>query len=103
VIATQFAVSFEGVILVLRVIALGGPVVAYLLARQVCFALQAADRERLEHGAPSGRIDRSPSGGYREVHRPLTPHQVTRLAVIERPVKKVGTPAGGGSGGSRHG
>ena len=84
-IATQFAVSFEGVIVFLRAVVLGGPVIAYLLARQVCFTLQAADRERLEHGAESGRIERSPSGGYSEVHRPLTPHQRWRLAAIERP------------------
>jgi len=84
-IATQFAVSFEGVIVFLRGVVLGGPVIAYLLARQVCFTLQAADRERLEHGAESGRIERSPSGGYSEVHRPLPPHQRWRLAAIERP------------------
>jgi ubiquinol-cytochrome c reductase cytochrome b subunit len=102
-IATQFAVSFEGVIHILRVVAVGGPVVAYLLAGQVCRTLQAADVERLRHGAASGRIERSPSGRYREVHHPLTPQQILRLAAIERPVEKVGTPAGGDSGGSRQG
>jgi ubiquinol-cytochrome c reductase cytochrome b subunit len=102
-IATQFAVSFEGVIWFLRAAAVGGPVIAYQLARQVCSTLQAADRERLQHGAASGRIERLPRGGYREVHHPLTPQQLLRLAAIERPVEKVGTPAGGGSGGSRHG
>ena len=83
-VATQFAVSFEGVIWFLRGVAVAGPVLAYVVARQVCFALQAADRERLEHGAASGRIDRSPSGGYTEVHSPLTPHQRWRLTAIER-------------------
>jgi ubiquinol-cytochrome c reductase cytochrome b subunit len=102
-IATEFSVSFEGVIWSLRALAVAGPVIAYVLARQVCLALQAADRERRQHGAPSGRIERSPSGGYHEVHHPLTPQQVQRMAAIERPVEKVGTPAGGGSGASRQG
>jgi ubiquinol-cytochrome c reductase cytochrome b subunit len=83
-IATQFAVSFEGVIVFLRGVAIAGPVIAYVVARQVCFALQAADRERLEHGAESGRILQSPSGGFSEVHRPLTPQQRWRLTAIER-------------------
>jgi ubiquinol-cytochrome c reductase cytochrome b subunit len=83
-VATQFAVSFELVIVVLRVALVGGPVAAYVVAHSVCVALQAADRDRLEHGAESGRILRSPSGGYSEVHTPLTPQQRWRLAAIER-------------------
>ena len=83
-IATQFAVSFEGVIWFLRGVAVAGPVLAYVVTWQVCFALQAADRERLEHGAESGRILQSASGGYSEVHQPLSPRQRSRLAAIER-------------------
>lgn len=83
-VATQFAVSFEGVIWFLRGVAVAGPVLAYVVARQVCCALQTADRERLQHGAESGRILQSPSGGFSEVHQPLTPQQRWRLTAIER-------------------
>lgn len=69
--ATQFRVAFEGVIWVLRGVVLLGPPVAYLIGRQVCLTLQAADRERLRHGAETGLIVRAPSGGYTETHRPL--------------------------------
>jgi ubiquinol-cytochrome c reductase cytochrome b subunit len=84
VIATQFAWAFESVIWFFRGVAVAGPVIAYVLTRQVCFALQAADRERLQHGTGTGRILQSPSGGYSEVHQPLTPQQRWRLAAIER-------------------
>lgn len=69
--ATQFRVSFEGVIWVLRGLVLLGPAVAYLVGRQACLTRQAADRERLAYGAESGRIVRDPSGGYTETHQPL--------------------------------
>jgi len=68
VIATHFRVSFEGVIWLLRAVVLLGLPMAYLLTRQICFALQIQDRERLLHGAESGRIVRSPNGGYVESH-----------------------------------
>ena len=63
--------SFEGVIRVLRGVVLLGPVVAYAVTRTVCRTLRAADRERREHGAESGIVVRSPSGGYTELHAPV--------------------------------
>jgi ubiquinol-cytochrome c reductase cytochrome b subunit len=71
VLATQLHVSFEGVIWVLRVVVVLGPLVAYALARSVCATLRAAETERLEHGAETGLIVSSPSGGYTELHRPV--------------------------------
>jgi ubiquinol-cytochrome c reductase cytochrome b subunit len=79
VIATQFRVSFEALIWFLRGVILLGPPVAYLVARQVCHTLQDADRERLLHGAESGRIVRLPSGEYIEPHEPLSPRQQSAL------------------------
>ena len=81
-IATQFQVSFESVIWLLRGVVVLGPPVAYLVTRQVCVTLQAHDRDRLLHGAESGVILRSPSGGYREVHHPLTADQRARLVQV---------------------
>lgn len=82
-VATQFRVSFEGVIWVLRGMVLLGPTVAYLIARRACLTLQAADRERLLHGAESGRIERDPSGGYTETHQRLDAQRRQRLGPAE--------------------
>ena len=65
---TQFHLSFEGVIRVLRVLVVVGPLLAFALARAVCLGLQAGERERQQHGPESGRIIRLPSGGYVDVH-----------------------------------
>jgi ubiquinol-cytochrome c reductase cytochrome b subunit len=83
-IATQFAVSFESVIWLLRGVAVLGPPIAYLLTRQVCLTLQASDRERLLHGAESGVIVRSPSGGYSEPHQPLSAARRLQLDHVEQ-------------------
>ena len=83
VVATQFRVSFEGVIGVLRGAVLLGPVVAHLLARQVCRTLQALDRERLRHGVESGRIARDPSGGYHETSQPLDARRRRTAAALD--------------------
>ena len=48
-----------------------GPPVAWLIAHQACLTLQAADRERLLHGAESGLIVQDPGGGFTESHQPL--------------------------------
>lgn len=73
VLATEFAVSFEGVIRVLRVVVLVGPLVAFAVARTVCRSLRAYEADRQEHGAESGQIVQLPSGGYVELHAPLRP------------------------------
>jgi ubiquinol-cytochrome c reductase cytochrome b subunit len=71
VLATQFALSFEGVVRVLRVVVLVGPLVAFAVARTVCRTLRAYEANRRQHGAESGQIVRLPSGGYVELHEPL--------------------------------
>jgi len=71
VLATQFAVSFEGVIWVLRVVVLVGPFVAFAIARTACWTLLAHDAERQQHGAESGLISQLASGGFVELHQPL--------------------------------
>ncbi len=70
-IATQFHVSFEGVIWVLRGVTALGPFVAFLIVRQICLAIQGDDQGLLAHGAESGRIVRDVHGGYSETHQPL--------------------------------
>jgi quinol---cytochrome-c reductase cytochrome b subunit len=48
------------------------PVLAFMLTKRICIGLQRADSERLLHGAETGIIERDPSGGYSERHRPIS-------------------------------
>jgi ubiquinol-cytochrome c reductase cytochrome b subunit len=85
VIATQFRVSFEGVIWLLRGVVLLGPPIAYLLTRQICYVLQTQDRELLLHGAESGRIVQLPNGGYVEPHARLSARRRYALTTTTQP------------------
>jgi ubiquinol-cytochrome c reductase cytochrome b subunit len=71
-IATHFKLSIEGVIHSLQALLFVGPVVAYLVTKRICFALQKKDREIALHGFESGRIVRLPGGEYIEVHQPIS-------------------------------
>jgi ubiquinol-cytochrome c reductase cytochrome b subunit len=72
IIATTFAVSLNAVTYTLRVALFVAPVLAFLLTKRICIGLQRSDEERLLHGAESGIIERDPSGGYSERHRPIS-------------------------------
>ena len=83
-VATQFHVSLNSVTYFLRVAVFVGPVLAFLITKRICVALQRVDHERLLHGAESGIIVRSPSGGYHERHRPITQEEAyTRTQHLE--------------------
>jgi ubiquinol-cytochrome c reductase cytochrome b subunit len=81
--ATQFKVSFEGVILTLQVVLLLGPGAAFVLTRRICRGLQESDAELVRHGVESGRILRLPSGAYTDVHRSLSPAERWRRHAVE--------------------
>jgi ubiquinol-cytochrome c reductase cytochrome b subunit len=70
-VTTHFSLAFEHQVVALRLILVLGPAVAFYLTRQLCLALTAQDRERLLHGFETGRVMRSPEGGYSEIHAPL--------------------------------
>jgi len=78
-IATHFKLSIEGVIHGLQALLIIGTVVAYIVAKRICFALQKKDREIALHGFESGRIVRLPGGEYIEVHQPLSEAERWRL------------------------
>ena len=91
-VATQFRVAFEDVVGVLRAVVLLGPVVAFVVARQVCATLRAAERDRHAHGAESGQVVQLPGGGFRERHaapgptaQPVLGPAGTRRAAARRP------------------
>ncbi len=72
IIATHLGVSLNAVTYFLRVAVFVAPVIAFLLTKRICIGLQRSDEERLLHGAETGIIERDPSGGYSERHRPIT-------------------------------
>jgi ubiquinol-cytochrome c reductase cytochrome b subunit len=78
-IATHFHVSIESVIHSLQALLFIGPVVAYLVTKRVCLALQKKDREIALHGFESGRIVRLPGGEYIEVHEQLDEYERWKL------------------------
>ncbi len=77
--ATHFQLSMEGVIHALQLLLIFGPIIAYLLAKRICLALQKKDRSIALHGYESGRIVRLPGGEYVEVHKPVTEYERWQL------------------------
>jgi len=78
-IATHFKLSIEGVIHGLQALLFVGTIIAYIVTKRICFALQKKDREIALHGFESGRIVRLPGGEYIEVHQPLGEAERWRL------------------------
>jgi ubiquinol-cytochrome c reductase cytochrome b subunit len=82
-IATHFRLSIEGVTHFLQITLILGPIIAYLITKRVCLALQKKDREIALHGFESGRIVRLPGGEYIEVHEQLSEYDRWRLVSYE--------------------
>jgi ubiquinol-cytochrome c reductase cytochrome b subunit len=82
-IATHFKVSLEGVIHTLQALLILGPIIAYLVTKRICIALQKKDREIALHGFESGRIVRLPGGEYIEVHEQLDDYERWRLVSFD--------------------
>ena len=78
-IATNFKMSLNHVLLAMQIGLLVLPFVAFYVTKRVCLALQRKDREIAIHGRESGRIVRLPHGEYIEVHEPLDPHDLYKL------------------------
>ncbi len=71
IVATHFKVSLNAVTYFMRVAVFVAPIIAFIVTKRICIALQRRDRERLLHGGESGIIERSAVGGYSEPHEPL--------------------------------
>jgi ubiquinol-cytochrome c reductase cytochrome b subunit len=78
-IATHFDLAMEHVIHFLQAAAILGPIVAYIITKRVCLALQKKDREIALHGIESGRIVKLPGGEFIEVHEQLDDFDRWRL------------------------
>jgi ubiquinol-cytochrome c reductase cytochrome b subunit len=78
-VATHFRLGLETVVLFYQALVVVGPIIAFIVTRRVCLALQRKDRELLVHGVETGRIVRLPGGEYIEVHRPVDAYERWRL------------------------
>ena len=97
VIASKLQVPLYTITWIARVLVFAGPVLAYVVTKRICLALQRKDREELLHGSESGIVRQLPSGEFIEVHQPVDEE---RRAVLEaKPVPALPAPgAGNGNG-----
>ncbi|MFC5720992.1 cytochrome bc complex cytochrome b subunit [Streptomyces gamaensis] len=94
VAAMVFRVSVDTLVWIYRVAVVAGPVVAFLITKRVCLALQAHDRRLLEEGEETGRVSQSPEGRFSEKNRPLDAAFRYRVLVRDVPVP-LARPAAG--------
>lgn len=83
ILAIKFDLNINYITYFMRVMVFAGPVIAFLITRRWCIALQRADQARLLHGYESGVIMRSPEGAYAEKHLPITTSETFALASRE--------------------
>jgi ubiquinol-cytochrome c reductase cytochrome b subunit len=82
-IALEFDISVEGFMYALQALLVVGPVTGFVIARRICIGLQRRDRAIVLHGRESGRVVRTRSGGYVEVHLAVDAGERQRLAGYE--------------------
>ncbi|WP_237319203.1 ubiquinol-cytochrome c reductase cytochrome b subunit [Streptomyces sp. JJ36] len=85
VLAVVFQVSVNALTWTFRISLVVAPVLAYLLTKRVCLALQAADRQRLEEGEETGQVHVSVEGGMAETHTSLPAERAHHILVREQP------------------
>ncbi len=88
-IATHFGLSLNDITYWSRVLFFLGPVIAYILTKRICLALQRKDREVALHGHEAGVIEVSPEGGFSEKHKLPSEYELWSLVSYE-----AGAPSG---------
>ncbi|MFM2277308.1 MAG: hypothetical protein RIT12_704 [Actinomycetota bacterium] len=78
-IATHFKMNLNQVLVTMQISLIVLPIVAFIVTKRVCLALQRKDKEVAIHGRESGRIVRLPHGEYIEVHEPLDAYELYKL------------------------
>ncbi len=84
IIAIKLHASINQITYFMRVAVIVGPILAFVITRRWCIALQRKDNETLLHGYETGIIMRSPEGGYSERHLPLPEDRAYLLAARDR-------------------
>lgn len=85
VTAFVFDVSIETLTWILRVVLVVGPLIAYLVTKRVCLALQARERQLVEKGLETGRVEQNVYGAIGGGHRPLDSKRRYRALVRDVP------------------
>ncbi len=83
IIARIFDISLYAIIWAGRIGLIVLPPIAYYLTKRLCYALQAADRERFEHGIETGVVVRLPHGEFIEVTKPMPVPAGIHLVPVE--------------------
>lgn len=85
-LATHFKLSLNGITLAFRVLFFVAPILAFIITKRVCLALQRKDRELVLYGHETGYIRRTPQGAYYEVHEPLNEYE--RWTLVSQEVNR---------------
>jgi ubiquinol-cytochrome c reductase cytochrome b subunit len=78
-IATNFKMSLNQVLVTMQISLIILPIVAFVVTKRICLALQRKDQEIALHGRESGRIVRLPHGEYIEVHEAANEYDLFKL------------------------
>jgi ubiquinol-cytochrome c reductase cytochrome b subunit len=84
IIAITFDLSINQITYFMRAAVFIGPVLAFIITKRWCIALQRKDNEVLLHGYETGIIMRSAEGGYSEKHAPLPQEVAFTLTARDR-------------------
>jgi ubiquinol-cytochrome c reductase cytochrome b subunit len=101
IIALKLKLSINQITYFNRVAVFVGPLIAFIITRRWCIALQRADNEKLLHGLESGVIMRDAQGGYTEKHIPLPVERAYTLTARARDEVFVPDPEADANGVSR--
>nr|WP_258052515.1 ubiquinol-cytochrome c reductase cytochrome b subunit [Streptomyces sp. Ru73] len=85
VIAYSFRVSVDALTWVLRVALVVAPVLAFLLTKRLCLALQAADRELLTEGEETGEVSQNVYGELTDARTGISADRAYRILVRDVP------------------
>lgn len=77
--ALLFHMSVNTLLRFFQVLIILGPPAALVITRRICLGLQNHDAEVALHGIETGRVIRTPDGGYVEEHRPVDAYRRWRL------------------------
>ncbi|MFI2645794.1 cytochrome bc complex cytochrome b subunit [Streptomyces sp. NPDC018610] len=86
VIAETFRVSVEGLTWIFRVLFFAGPVLAFLVTKRICLALQLHERQLLQEGEESGQVYQDLPGGMAESHTDLDAGRRYEILVKDVPL-----------------
>ncbi|MEU6478611.1 ubiquinol-cytochrome c reductase cytochrome b subunit [Streptomyces sp. NPDC047017] len=86
VMAYVFGTSVNGLTWIFRVALCAAPVLAYLITRRVCLALQLHERRLLHEGEETGEVSQDLPGGMAESHQDIGPRRRYKLLVRDVPL-----------------